>query len=208
MIRPGQRADPERSGTHPVTVVTIANVSAHDVAVGSANVVSSITMGLGWKARLLRGAGMRKIMSRLWRAVLVIVSVVLMMLGLTNVASASGSSIVPFAEACWGDLCVPSGILEHHVNGRHRVIVSQWAEVEVAGAVCNWRIDFVFLDDTGKEYDRSPGRINNECVGAALREYAAQTGGKQYQYGRTCAEAFTNGEFIAKACVDIVQDRD
>jgi hypothetical protein len=94
------------------------------------------------------------------------------------------------------------------VTGRDRTITWQWAEVEAMGTVCNWQIDFVFRDARGNEYFRAPGQINNTCESTAYRAYSPVMGGKMWQYGQTCAEAFTNGQFITRACVSIVEDRD
>ncbi|TQM16339.1 hypothetical protein FB558_3149 [Pseudonocardia kunmingensis] len=143
------------------------------------------------------------------RSVVVITVVAfLAVVALATPALASGFALSHFGTICFQSFCAPSGVLEHNVIGRDRTITYQWAEVETVGPICNWKIDFVFRDDGGREYFRSPGDMSNTCANVAYRKYAPQSGGKQWQYGRTCAEVFTNGEFLTRACVDVVRPRD
>lgn len=134
------------------------------------------------------------------------ITALLLLLAPAYPASASGFALSHFGTVCYQSFCAPSGILEHSAIGRDRTITYQWAEVETLGPLCNWKIDFVFRNAEGDEYFRSPGDINNTCVNLAYRRYSPVLGGKQWEYGRTCAEAFTNGEFVTRACVDIVRE--
>jgi hypothetical protein len=128
-----------------------------------------------------------------------------LMLGMPSVALASGYAVSHFGTVCFRDFCVPSGVFEHEVAGNDRIIDSQWAEVETPATICDWKIDFVFLDAQGGEYFRSPGETNNTCVLRGYREHFPEPLAKQWEYGQTCAELTSNGEFIARTCLDIVR---
>src|SRR5262245_27862604 len=60
------------------------------------------------------------------------------------------------------DLVVPFGYLCHHFEARGKEVAVQKAAYTsnatvsgpLAKGICNWRIDFVYYDTTGKEYMR------------------------------------------------------
>ena len=104
----------------------------------------------------------------------------------------------PHSDSWW---TVPSGILAHTVEGEHRRIDKQDARFDNAIPLCNRRINFTYIKNSGELWF-SEGTINDECMPWGERE--AYGGPESYEFGKdfqkTCAELWVSGELRAKQC--------
>lgn len=93
---------------------------------------------------------------------------------------------------------IPAGVLFHDIAGSGSQIRSQGAMFQTpTGSVCNWSIDFVYLDPLGQEYGRTVGPVNYSCDVTGQNSVFHYNG---LSLGSACAALKVNGVEIARQC--------
>ena len=95
---------------------------------------------------------------------------------------------------------IPSGQLAHQINGSGRTITSEWGHISAAANICNWRIDYVYFGMDTKEYRRIRGGTRYRCDRWA---YGDTVYPGTVNYGRACAQLYSNGVYITRQCHSI-----
>lgn len=95
---------------------------------------------------------------------------------------------------------IPSGTICHRIVGDGHDIAYQTASFASAGSVCNWHIDWVYINTSNQVWYRDNGPMHNTCD---------RTGGRTRgtgwaQYGLACAYIYAQGVYVARQCHNIV----
>lgn len=93
---------------------------------------------------------------------------------------------------------VPSGVLEHQITGSGLTVDDQWAEFESVAPVCNWEIEFHYIDAYNTTYHVDEGTLNPGC--AAIGNRTGHQPGTALQTGAACAVLKYNGTEVARQC--------
>jgi len=102
---------------------------------------------------------------------------------------------------------VPKGLFCHEIIGKRKHIKTQSAVFKQsllfgAGAACNWRIDFVYLNTKGKGF-RDRGKTNYTCNQFPRRIVRKDKHLKHY--GKSCAQLYIGGKKISTQCHNITK---
>jgi hypothetical protein len=92
---------------------------------------------------------------------------------------------------------IPSGFLEHRIWGDGLTIDLQYASIQPAGYLCDWRIDFRFHDVNNVVYKRILGQEQGSCDLAARQNALSNI---KVKSGRACARLHVHGKLIAEQC--------
>lgn len=119
--------------------------------------------------------------------------------------SATGAAF--FGLACAKSICWPGGTLMHIIRGKGRSITYQegfFTDLVGAGTsgrqFCNWRIDFVDYNSSGKVNRRSRGPIHRGCtiLENGRKASADRTAAKSTV--KSCAELYSSDTRIVRQC--------
>ena len=124
-------------------------------------------------------------------------------------AAAQSASASAFGIQYWGaftaniggqNIGIPSGQLAHQIDGSGRYVSKDAANFMSAANICNWRIDFRYSDVNGYVYERNRGGVHYSCARYGERFTYPRV---NKRYGKSCAELYTNGAFVARQCHSI-----
>lgn len=98
---------------------------------------------------------------------------------------------------------VPAGQLAHLIEGKGTYVKKDAANfMTPTRSICNWRIDFRYTDVEGRVYERNRGSIHYSCNNYGERFTWPY---HHKRPGKTCAELYTNGAFVARQCHSILR---
>ena len=106
-------------------------------------------------------------------------------------------------------LKAPKGFLCHYIEGNGRTVTKEAASYSanaslygaLTGRVCNWRIDFVYYDTSGRNYRTDYGPLTTSCSYSVSRTVTADK--TLAYYGKACARLVVNGTTRVTQCHNI-----
>ena len=107
------------------------------------------------------------------------------------------------------NLKAPKGFLCHKITGSKKHIQHQTARYganasiygALTGKVCNWRIDFLYSNTSGKTYKIDKGPTRNYCSYSVSRSVSADK--HLPSYGKSCARLVVSGKTVETQCHNI-----
>jgi hypothetical protein len=97
---------------------------------------------------------------------------------------------------------IPGGLLDHCLEGSGTFVRSDEAWVYSAASLCNWRIDFTYLDVLTGRTDINRGLTNFSCNRYGHRVTVLNA---HKSPGKACAELYSNGAFVTRQCHSITR---
>lgn len=136
----------------------------------------------------------RTAVSRLRKAVVAVATLVAATIGLAS------STASPASASAIGCSAFSTGALCHELYGSGRTINAQNVTWNSVSSLCNWRVDFVYINTSGVIWFRDVGPTHGSCD----RNGTRYRGPGYAQYGLACAYLYkNNGTYVARQCHNI-----
>jgi len=130
---------------------------------------------------------MKPNLKRVGRACIVSMIVCLTLFASTAIAEASAEGYTPFGIRHVAGKTFPTGFLDHTTDGSGHTVTGESALWESALPLCNWHIDFNFIDAGGQYYYVQGQNNGGPCnVGGSI-SWTPPGGKFRARTGRVCA---------------------